>query len=131
VRRFYEALDQGTSVREVASRINPLLHPEAEYVNPPDALEPGTHQGPAGWSDVLESVLEGLGETATFKVRELVEEGDRVFVTIALRTGGTASGVQVAGPTIGAVWTLEDGLLRRFEWFWDPADARARFDGSR
>jgi hypothetical protein len=36
--------------------------------------------------------------------------------------------VDLAGPTVGAVFTVEDGLLRRFEWFWKPEDARTVFE---
>lgn len=129
VRRFYDVLGSGDRVADVAAQIEPLLHPDAEYVNPPDALEPGVRRGHDGWAAALASVTQGLGTAATFDLGELVARGDRVFVAVSLRTGGTASGVDdVAGPTIGGVWTVSDGLLRRFEWFWKPEDARAVFE---
>ena len=131
VRRFYEVLGRLDTVDDAMPQLEPLLHPEAEYVNPPDALEPGTRRGREGWRAVLQSTMEGLGRSARFELVELVERGDRVLVLLSLRTGGTASGVEVDGPTIGSVLTVEDGLIRRFEWHWRPEDARAAFEGGR
>jgi len=128
VRRFYEILSGGQAADAAMRDLEPLLHPDAEYVNPPDALEPGVRRGLDGWRSVLAGTLEGLGQAARFDLEELVDRGDRVLVLISLRTGGTASGVEVAGPTIGAVMTIEDGLIRRFEWRWKPEDARALFE---
>ncbi len=128
MRRFYDVIHGSATTEEAMLQIEPMLHPDAEYVNPPDALEPGTRRGIAGWRAAIASGAEGLGGEARFEIVELVERGDRVFFQIALHTGGTASGVDLTGPTIGAVFTVEDGLLRRFEWFWKPDDARAVFE---
>jgi ketosteroid isomerase-like protein len=128
VRRFYEAFASGWPIEEVVAELEPALHPDAEYVNPSDAVEPGTRRGIAGFRGAVESIAEGLGREAKFTVDELHERGDRVFVILSIRTGGTVSGVEVAGPTIGAVWTVQDGLVRRLEWCWNPADARVIFE---
>lgn len=129
VRRFYEVLNSGRPVDELVEELRPDLHPEAEYVNPSDALESGVRRGIDEWRAVLRSVTEGLGPTAQYRVEDVTERGDQVFVILALRTGGTQSGVEVAGPTIGTVWTVRDGLVHRVEWCWNPADARAIFEG--
>jgi hypothetical protein len=129
VRRFYETLGGSRTIDEAMPELERLLHPEAEYVNPPDALEPGTLRGFDGWRAALESGREGLGESANFDIVDLTERGDRVFSLVALRTSGTASGVEVDGPTVGVVVTVEAGLIRRFEWHWRPEDAQAVFEG--
>ena len=129
VRRFYDALNRGDDPDLVLAELQPMLHPAAEYVNPPDAVEPGTARGPEGWKRVLMGVFEGLGPTSEFRVHEVVERGERAFARISIRTGGGTSGIEVAGPTIGAVFTLRDGLLVRLEWCWDPRDALALFEG--
>jgi ketosteroid isomerase-like protein len=126
-RRFYAVLQGCERIEDAVPRLEPLLHPDAEYVNPPDALEPGTRRGLDGWRAVLDSTITGLGQSARFDLQEVVERGDRVFARVALRTGGGASGVEVEGPTIGVVFTVEDGRIRRFEWHWRPEDARAAF----
>ncbi len=128
VRQMYAAFNQPGSLEETLAMVEPLLHPDTEYVNPPDAVEPGTRRGAAGWRAVLESQRTGLGPAATAELDELVVRGDRVFVRSSLRTGGGASGVEVDGPTIGGVWTIRDGLIRRFEWRWDAEEARALFE---
>lgn len=130
VRRFYDEMYRRRSVENAFDTLETLLHPDAEYVNPPDAVEPGTRRGIEGWRAAIESTMAGLGADASFKEEALVERGDRVFALVSLRTGGTASGVHVDGPTIGTVWTVRDGLIYRFEWFWRPEEARAVFEGS-
>jgi ketosteroid isomerase-like protein len=130
VRRVYDMFTRAMSVDAAFAEFQTLLHPDAEYVNPPDAVEPGTRRGIDGWRAALSSTAEGLGQDASFEVKELVERGERVFALVSLRTGGTASGVEVDGPTIGTVWTVRDGLVCRFVWCWKPEDARAIFDGS-
>lgn len=130
VRRFYEVLNRGLGNEDAVAGLEPMLHPEVEYVNPADALEPGIRRGVAGFRAALRGMLEGLGPTAQFQVVALVERDDRVLATVTIRTGGGASGVEVAGPTVGAVWTVHDGRVRRLEWSWDPAWARAVFEGT-
>ncbi len=71
---------------------------------------------------------QGLGPAATAEIEELRERGELVFVRSSLRTGGTASGVEVGGRAIAAVWTVRDGLIRRFEWRWKAEDALAIFE---
>ena len=128
IRKFYELMSRGLSADGVIADLEALLHPDVEYVNPPDAVEPGTRRGIAGWRTAVASTLEGLGSTPTFEIEEFVARGDLVFSRVSIRTGGTASGVEVAGPTIATVWTVREGLVRRFEWHWDPAVARAIFE---
>ena len=130
VRRVYELFTRAMSVDAAFAELQSLLHPDAEYVNPPDAVEPGTRRGVDGWRAALSSTADGLGQDAKFVMKEVVERGDHVFALVSLRTGGTASGVEVDGPTIGTVWTVRDGLVRRFEWCWKPEEARAIFDSA-
>jgi ketosteroid isomerase-like protein len=129
VRRYYEVLNRGGSAESAIAELEPLLHPDAEYVSPPDAVEPGTRRGTEGWRAALESMRHGLGVAARLQPEAFVERGDRVFARLSIRTGGTASGVEVDGPTIGMVWTVREGRVSRLEWRWDPDDARAIFEG--
>lgn len=128
VRRFYDVIHGSSTIEEAMPELEQMLHPDAEYVSPPDALEPGTRRGIDGWRAALTSGAEGLGHQARFEIVDLIERDDRVYVTIALHTGGTASGVELTGPTVGAVLSIEDRLIRRFEWRWKPEDARALFE---
>jgi hypothetical protein len=130
LRRFYGLVEQAGTVDRAMPEVELLLHPDAEYVNPPDALEPGTRTGVGGFRAAFESALDGLGKNAMFSVGEVAERGPRVFAPVSITTGGTASGVELAGPTIGTVLTVEDGLIRRLEWFWRAEDARAHFESA-
>jgi ketosteroid isomerase-like protein len=109
VRRLYAALLRGEQPEE-------LLHPDFEYVNPPDAVEPGTLRGP----DSLWKVRDVYPD---FKVttERIVDVGDRVLV-IGVARGTGASGLRTQWRQ-GYVWTIRDGLAVRFEWFNDPRQA--------
>jgi len=129
VRRLYELFERSASIKAGFPEIERLLHREAEYVSPPDAIEPGTRRGLDGWRLALEHMLEGLGRDARFDLRSAEQHGEQVLAEVAIRTGGTASGVEVDGPTIGSLFSFEDGLIRRMEWFWTVDEARARLGG--
>jgi ketosteroid isomerase-like protein len=111
VRRIYEAWRDGRSARG-------FMDPQIEYVNPPDAVEPGIRRGPdsfARFRDVYDDVqIEPL---------ELIDAGEDVVVIAAVRAVARGSGVPI-DLRQGYVWTLRDGKAVRFRWFNDPAQAR-------
>jgi ketosteroid isomerase-like protein len=128
VRNAYDLFNRGASVDEVMPELEHLLDPEAEWVNPPDAIERGTRRGLDGWRTALENVLAGAGADARFAIEELLERGDQVFVRGFLRPRGTSSGVEVDGPMTGVIWTVRDGRICRVEWFYDLDEALAKFE---
>jgi uncharacterized protein len=98
-----------------------LLDPEIEWVNPPDAVERGTHRGLdafAGAVDAVSDTFEGVG----VDIDEILDAGDRVVVLATLRGRGRGSGADVERRQ-GYVWTLRDGKVIRFQWFNKPDDA--------
>ena len=132
VRRVYVALNEGGSVPELMSRLEPLLTPDAEWVNPDHAIERGTRVGAEGWSTALENTQGGLGADVTLRLDELIVVGpDRIFVQGHLGSKGTSSGVEI-GQAVGTDWTIEDGRVRRMEWSFDVDEllARARTEAS-
>jgi ketosteroid isomerase-like protein len=48
---------------------------------------------------------------------ELIEAGEDVVSVVTTRARGRASGVEVAGPSYAAIWTLRDGKIVRVVWF--------------
>jgi ketosteroid isomerase-like protein len=98
VQRIYAAWREGASARA-------LMAPDIEYVNPPDAVEPGILRGPASFGRIRDAY-------------------DEVVVLATLRAVGRASGVPVERHH-GYVWTVRDGLAVRFCWFNDQAEALA------
>ena len=109
VRELYRRWAEGRSTRE-------LLHPDFEYVNPPDAVEAGTLRG-------RESLARVRDVYPDFEVvpERYFDCGDRVIVV------GVARGTGASGLTTqwrqGYVWTVRDGLATAFAWFNDPRDA--------
>lgn len=96
-----------------------LIHADAEYVNPPHAVEPGTRP----WPVALERLLD-IYPDFTLEPEEYSPVGnDQVLVIVRARATG-ASGV-TTDQRLAHVWTIRDGLIVRFEWFNDPAEARA------
>jgi ketosteroid isomerase-like protein len=133
VRRVYEVMGGGGSVQELIEKLEPLLTPDAEWVNPDDAIERGTRVGVEGWTTALENTRGGLGSSVDFRIEEVIDLAeDRVFVRGHLRTKGTSSGVEVEGRLLGTYWTLRDGRISRMEWSFDVDEllARARTEAS-
>ena len=127
VRQFFAALREGGSAPELMGKLEPLLTPDAEWVNPETAIERGTRVGPEGWKTALANTQDGLGEDVAFEIGELTVLGDdRVFVRGILRTRGTSSGVEVEGRPIAMDWTVRDGRVSRMEWSFEVDELLAR-----
>lgn len=104
VRRIYERWDRNESVRD-------LVAADLEYVNPDYAVEPGTRIGRRALGSVRETYPD-----FTIHVDRYVDAGDRVVVLARYTASGGGSGVELEGNQ-GYVWTIENGLAVRFEWF--------------
>lgn len=106
-----------------------LLDPDIEYVNPPDAVEPGTRCGLEAFEHAITKTLEGW-ETWRMEVEDLESHGDDVAVVLSYRARGRTSGLDVEGRE-SALWTVRDGRVIRYAWFRGPDDAkRALRDGA-
>ena len=91
VRRFYEAWSQDRFPGPVQ-----LMDAEIEYVNPPDAVEPGTRRGIAAFTETTEKLLESW-EYWRAEVEDWKVTGDDVAVIVSYRARGRGSGVGVEG----------------------------------
>ena len=98
-----------------------LLHPDIEWVNPSDAVEPGTRVGIEAFSSITDRLDETIG-ALRMDVERFIDAGDRVVVIATMRGHGSASGVEVERRH-GSVWTIRDGKAVRFQWFRDPDEA--------
>jgi ketosteroid isomerase-like protein len=95
----------------------PFIHKELEYVNPPDAVEPGTQRGRhylTKVSDVFPDVR--------FELERFIDAGDDVVVIAKMLGRGSSSGVETERRQ-GYIWTVADGKAVRLRWFNDPAEA--------
>ena len=116
VRRIYEVWDK------VGSPVSSgLLDPEMEWVNPPEAVEPGTRRGIEAFADAARTVGETF-QGVRVEIERLMDAGERVVVIATLRGRGRGSGADVERRQ-GYVWTIRAGKAVRFEWFNDPAKA--------
>jgi ketosteroid isomerase-like protein len=91
-----------------------LAASDIEYVNPPDAIDPGVRRG----GSEVRKALAGL--TDVFDQREhrlirLFDAGDAVVAQVMFRGRGSASGARVEQEE-AQTWTFQDGRLVRFEW---------------
>jgi ketosteroid isomerase-like protein len=101
VRRIYEVW--GAEGSPVASG---LLDPEVEWVNPPEAVEPGTRRGIDAFATAAQTVadtFEGVG----VEIEEFVDAGELVVVLATLRGRGRGSGAAVERKQ-GYVWTIQE-----------------------
>jgi uncharacterized protein len=92
-----------------------LLADDAEWVNPDDAVEPGTRRGADSFLQAIASVFEGW-EESVFEIERVIESGDDVIALGRLRTRGRAAGIEATAPH-GEIWTFKDGKVRRLRWF--------------
>ena len=112
VRAIYDAWREGRSVR-------PLMDDQIEYVNPPDAVEPGTRHGPASFEAILD-----VYDDVRIEPQEMIDAGDDVVVLATVTATGRGSGVPIVWHH-GYIWTVAQGKAVRFRWFNDPAEALA------
>jgi ketosteroid isomerase-like protein len=104
-------------------RLLDVFHPDAQYVNPPEAVEGGTRQGEAElrrmWVNVHE--LFELDSVGVFEFRN-VPVGALTHVRFQGR--GRGSGVPVDVEQYHLV-ELRDGRIARLSWFTQREDALA------
>jgi len=99
-----------------------LNHPEAVWVNPDYAIEPGTRRGRAEIGRAIERIFEFF-ETVDVESMERTPNG-RILVIARVRSRGMSGGPGIEDLT-GTLFTVRDGLLLRYEWFRSPEEARA------
>jgi ketosteroid isomerase-like protein len=109
VRRIYDAWRERRSTRD-------YIDPDIEYVNPPDAVEPGTTTGRGTFGKILE-----IFPNVVYEPHEIMADGERVEVKGIMRASGDISGVTTETP-MGHVWTVRGGRAVRFEWFLEPTE---------
>jgi ketosteroid isomerase-like protein len=128
VKRFVDAINQaaeeGAGVEALVARVVHLLDPEVEYVNPPDALEPGARRGIEGMAMVARNLREA--GVHRWEVERLVERGDRVACVLRLHIAGPASGLRMVGPWASALFTVRGDRIVRMEASFDPEEALER-----
>ena len=98
-----------------------LNHPDAEWVNPDYAIEPGTRRGREELRRAIERIFEFF-EAIDVESMERTPDG-RILVVTRVRTRGIGGSPGIEDLT-GTLFTVRDGLLMRYEWFRSPEEAR-------
>jgi ketosteroid isomerase-like protein len=110
VRAIYEAWSENRSAA-------PFIERDLEYVNPPEAVEPGTRIGRKYLAAVQDVYPDFRAEPERF-----IDAGDDVVVIATIRARGVRSQAATEQRQ-GYVWTVRDGKAIRFRWFNDPRQA--------
>jgi ketosteroid isomerase-like protein len=92
-----------------------LLADDAEWVNPHDAIEPGTRSGAEGFTGAIASVF-ATWDDVRFDTDRVIDNGDDVVALGVLRGHVRAAGMEIDSPH-GQIWTFRDGRVTRMRWF--------------
>ncbi len=90
-----------------------LTDPEAEYVNPPAAVEPGTRRG----HDEIVAVMRKQWEAMPDGIQEIdrfVDRGDEIITVTRLSRTMPGSDARISSPVLIS-WKLRDGKIIRFK----------------
>ncbi|MBN1528638.1 MAG: nuclear transport factor 2 family protein [Thermoleophilaceae bacterium] len=99
------------------------IHPDAELVNPPDAIETGTRHG----REELRATFRRLHDEFEFESLDVLEmfEGPSGVVVVSHWVGrGRRSGAPLEA-MLTHVFELNDGLVVTYRWFRSIAEGRA------
>jgi ketosteroid isomerase-like protein len=97
-------------------RVDPeLLADDVEWVNPQEAVEPGTRRGVDEFNRALASIFDAWDEVR-FETERVMGSGDDVVALGRLRIHIHGPGMEVVTPH-GQVWTFRDGRAVRMRWF--------------
>jgi ketosteroid isomerase-like protein len=118
IRHAYEAFG-----RADATRLAEFFHEDALYVNPPEAVEPGTRTGLAEIAAVWDSVF-GTFEFAGVEIEELAEGSAGLLVVARYDGRGRASGAPVDFP-VHHVLQLRGDRVERLQWYITRDEAAA------
>ena len=120
VRGIFEAFSRGDFERGIELADTPA---EFEFV-PSGALIPDlatVQRGPEAFRRVVETFVAEFDD-ARVELYELIDAGNQVFTSFALRGRGKHSGVETSWEPL-SVWTVQDGRLVRWLGFTDRSQA--------
>jgi ketosteroid isomerase-like protein len=95
-------------------RLLELAGPEVEYVNPPEAVDPGVRRGQEEVAQALRNISESF-DASRHQLREIHDAGESVVAVIDFCSRGRGSALEIAQEE-AHTWTFRDGVIVRFEW---------------
>jgi ketosteroid isomerase-like protein len=115
-------------------RIGEVIADDAEYRNPPTAIEPGVRRGRQEFLAALGRLLD-LFDYAEFGPQRVESAGELLAVELRVRASGSESGAPI-DETFGHLLEFRDGKLVSLQWWSSPDEAfaalreRAAADGA-
>jgi ketosteroid isomerase-like protein len=108
VRRIYR---ERLIDRDPKRLVDHFATPDIEYVNPPEAVDPGVRRGRAEVRLALRRARQS-SPSYRHELHELFDRGDTVVAAVSRHAGpASSSEIQEEGHT----WTLREGKVVRFE----------------
>jgi ketosteroid isomerase-like protein len=104
-------------------KLREAFHPDAEYVNPPEAIEGGTRRGEAELMTTWRNVHD-LFELHGVEMNEIRECPAGVFALVRFQGRGRSSGVPIDIQQYHVI-AMRDGRIARLAWFVERDDALA------
>ena len=117
VRGLFDAMSRGD-----VEAVLRFVRSDGEWVNPDNAMEPGTRRGLSGVRIALMAFQDAFADVS-FDFSQMVDLHDRVLVTGTFSGVGRTSGAGFASQPFGVVMTLVEGKVRRYQWYLSPAEA--------
>jgi ketosteroid isomerase-like protein len=111
VRRIY---NEGLIDRDPERWLLELAAPDIEYVNPPDAVEPGIRRGPVEVVRAMRAFSE-VWDKSWHELHELFDCGDCVVSAVSWYTRSRGSNSELVQEE-AHTWGLREGRITRFEW---------------
>ena len=115
------ALNDPAWVEGVREGLAPLLTEDFEFVTVQSVATPSTERGIEGFFMAYRDYTE-MWESVSLVPERFVEVGERVLVEARL-AGITRTGGVPLAQAVAAIYTLENGRIRRIEEFSDVASA--------
>jgi ketosteroid isomerase-like protein len=107
-------------------RLEEHLHPRVEFVNPADAVEPGTRIGPGPFIGAVRR-LHDMFDYDGFELVDFVERGGSAVAVVRFLARGRGSDAPVDA-TFAHLMKWDEGKLTRLEWFRSADEAIAALD---
>ena len=118
------AIEDPAWVEAATEGLRPLLAPDFEFVTVSQSVGmPGTRKGVDGFFAAYRAYAE-MWQSYSVRPERFVEVGDKVLVEARI-SGITRTGGVPLEQDVAAVYTFDDGRIRRIEEFSDVASAHA------
>jgi ketosteroid isomerase-like protein len=124
VRLAYEAFATGDM-----EAVRAIVHPEAVLDVTRTHLEPRVFHGHDGFAELLDSWT-AVWDDYRAELDELIDAGDRYVVAVVRESGGPPGSQGRVEHRRGAVFTVSDGRITRYEEHHDKQDALSALGGT-